>query len=160
MSIIVFHKLILSFLMVVARHAYGPQNNKFAASLQYLKKNRVMKSMLCMLINIKAFCKLIVLFLMRLARHVQSTRVNFQCHCNISRKKSGMKLVTLLHWLIQILLLQLLYIQCSCTIDTFPLSIWNTYQFFSSFDCLCWLSLFQVTVSFLFLHCQDFIYFN
>ena len=137
-----------------------PQNNKYAASLQYLKKNRVMKLMLCMLINIKVFYKLIVLFLMGLARHVQSTRVNFQCHCNISRKKSGVKLVTLLHWLIQILLLQLLYMQCSSAIDTFPLSIWNTYQFFSSFDCLCWLSLFQVTVSFLFLHSQGFTYFN
>ena len=34
----VFYKLILSLLMGVSRHAQKTQNNKFAVSLQYLKK--------------------------------------------------------------------------------------------------------------------------
>ena len=33
-----FFKMILSFLVCVARHAQITQNNKFAISLQYLKK--------------------------------------------------------------------------------------------------------------------------
>ena len=37
-NIKVFYKLIPSFLVVVARHDQSTQNNKFAISLQYLKK--------------------------------------------------------------------------------------------------------------------------
>ena len=34
----VFYKLILRFLLAIARHAQSTQNNKFATSLQYRKK--------------------------------------------------------------------------------------------------------------------------
>ena len=37
-NIRVVYKLILSFLVFVARHAQSTQNNKFAISLQYLNK--------------------------------------------------------------------------------------------------------------------------
>ena len=33
-----FYKLVLSFLMSIARHALSTQSNKYAVSLQYLKK--------------------------------------------------------------------------------------------------------------------------
>ena len=65
--------------------------SKCTVSLQYLKKE-LMKLMFCMLINMKVFYKLIVLFLKGLMRHVQSTRLNLQCLCDILRKKSGIKL--------------------------------------------------------------------
>ena len=87
---------------------------------------------------------------MGLARHAQSTRVNLQCLCDILRKKSGMNLGALLHWLLQILLLQFIIHTVFFCCDAFPLSIWNPYQPFSSFDCLCNISsllLFQGTVS-------------
>ena len=38
MSIIVFHKLLLSFLIGVVRHAQKTKKNKYAVSLQYIKK--------------------------------------------------------------------------------------------------------------------------
>ena len=34
----VSYKVILSFFMVAARHAWSTQNNKYAVTLQYLKK--------------------------------------------------------------------------------------------------------------------------
>ena len=37
-SIKVFYKLVVSFLLVIARHAQNTQNSKFVISLQYLKK--------------------------------------------------------------------------------------------------------------------------
>ena len=87
---------------------------------------------------------------MGLARHAQSTQVNLQCLCDILRKKSGMNLGALLHSLLQILLLQFIIHTMFFCCDAFPLSIWNPYQPFSSFDCLCNISsllLFQGTVS-------------
>ena len=50
------------------------QNNKYADSLQYLKKELSWKLMFYMLINMKVFYKLIGLFLMGLARHAQITQ--------------------------------------------------------------------------------------
>ena len=72
MSIILFFKLILWFLMVVARHAWSSQNNKYTLSLQYLNNELNYKVDFCMLINMKVFYKL-MLFLMGFSRHTQCT---------------------------------------------------------------------------------------
>ena len=61
MNIEVSSKLMLSFLMGMARHAL---NNKYAVSLHISRKNWVMKLMFYMLINVKVFYKLMLLFLM------------------------------------------------------------------------------------------------
>ena len=37
-SIKIFYKLVVSFLLVIARHAHSTQNRKFVISFQYLKK--------------------------------------------------------------------------------------------------------------------------
>ena len=37
-NIKVFYKLVVSLLLVIARHAQSTQNSKFVISLQYLKK--------------------------------------------------------------------------------------------------------------------------
>ena len=142
----------------MARPAQITQNNKFAKSLLYLKKelrdegdflcswasqfsvnwychfwwvllgttkvlkitsmqclkNWVIKLMFCMLISMKVFCKLIALFLMGLARHAQIIWVNLKYLYDILRKKSGMQYYPY----------NLLYIQCTLTIDPFSLSVW------------------------------------
>ena len=53
--------------MGVARHAYSTRHNKYAVSLQYLKKE--LSYEVCMLINMKVFYKFIILLLMGLVRH-------------------------------------------------------------------------------------------
>ena len=63
MSITVFYKLKLSFLMDVFRLAWSAQYNKLAASLQYLRKELSYEvDVLHIYINMKIFCKLIILF--------------------------------------------------------------------------------------------------
>ena len=37
-SIKIFYKLVVSFLLFIARHAHNTQNRKFVISFQYLKK--------------------------------------------------------------------------------------------------------------------------
>ena len=61
---------------------------------------------------------------MGLPRHAKRTWVNLQYFDNILRKKSGIKFV----WF-KFCSYNLLYIQCSPTIDPFPLSIWNPYPY-------------------------------
>ena len=90
MSITVIYKLILSFLMSVARHAKVLKITSMQCLCNISRKNWVMKLMFCMMINMKVFYELI-LFLMGLARYAQITRVNLQYFCEILRKKPGMK---------------------------------------------------------------------
>ena len=107
-----------------------------------------MKLMFCMLINMKVFYKLIVLFLMGWSRHPQSTRVNAQYLCDILRKKSGMKLGTYLHWLIQILLLQFSIHPLLPPLTPFQYGI-HTKPSLHLINCFCKISLlllFQVAV--------------
>ena len=68
-----FFKLILSFLVCVTRHAQITQNNKFAISLKYLKKE-VMKLIFCMQICMKVSYKLILWFLMGMIKYSQSSQ--------------------------------------------------------------------------------------
>ena len=39
-SIKVFYKIVVSFLLIIARHAQSTQNSKFVISVEYLKKKR------------------------------------------------------------------------------------------------------------------------
>ena len=63
------YKVMLSLLICMIKQSI--QNNKFAISLQYLKKKLGME-----FIRVKhqSFCKLVLLFLMEVVRHVQSTQ--------------------------------------------------------------------------------------
>ena len=108
-----------------------------------------MKLMFRMLIDKKVFYKLIILFLMGLARDAQSARLNLRCLCDISRKKTGMKLqINCTAWF-KSWSYNSLYIQCSPTIDPFLLLIWNPCQAFSLHLIVCVTSsclLFQVMI--------------
>ena len=53
LGIKVFYKMILSLLMGMIQHSQSTQSNKFAKSLQYLKKRLGMELIFCMQINIK-----------------------------------------------------------------------------------------------------------
>ena len=63
-----FYKLILSILVSITSHAQSTQNNKFAKSFQYLKKE-VGDEVDFVQINIKAFKKLVLTYMMGAARH-------------------------------------------------------------------------------------------
>ena len=87
-----FYKLMLLFLLGMAK-AFKMKSMQYLCNIS--RKNRVMKSMFCMLMNMKkVFYKLILLFLMGLDRHVQSTWTSLQCLCGILRTKLGMELGT------------------------------------------------------------------
>ena len=75
--------------------------------------------------NYESLLQVDIIILMKLARHVQSTRASLQYFCDIIRRKWGMKYSWFKHYFYCIL-----YIQCSPTIEFFPLSIWNSYQAF------------------------------
>ena len=47
-----------TIILCVARHAQITQNNKFAISLQYLKKEVIHKLIFCMQISMEVSCKL------------------------------------------------------------------------------------------------------
>ena len=53
LSIKVFYKVILSLLMGMIKHSQSTQSNKFAISLQYLKKKLGMELVFCLQITIK-----------------------------------------------------------------------------------------------------------
>ena len=71
----VFYKLILSFLVSVARHAQSIQNN-FAYLCNISIKAWGIKLIFCLQINIKVFYKMIVSFWANIARPSQSTQNN------------------------------------------------------------------------------------
>ena len=78
----------------MARRGQRTQNNKFAMSMQYLKKEFSYE--VRMFVNMKVFYKLIVLFFMVLASmpKFQITRVSLQYLFDFLRKKSWTKLGT------------------------------------------------------------------
>ena len=39
-NIKVFYKMVVSFLLIIARHAQSTQNSKFVISVEYLKKKK------------------------------------------------------------------------------------------------------------------------
>ena len=70
-SLKVFYKLIVSFLLVVARHVQSTQNSNFVISLRYLKKKGGMK-----LVFSKLSYKLVPLILVGIVRPAQITQNN------------------------------------------------------------------------------------
>ena len=75
MSIKVFCKLTISFLLVVSRHAQSTQNSKFVISLEYIKKGGKDETDFAHQ-DKYIFCRLILLILVGMARHVQITQNN------------------------------------------------------------------------------------
>ena len=69
----VFYKVILSFLMGIIKHSQNTQSNKFALSLQYLKKEVRYGVNFLHVDKHQSFYKL-TWFWMELARHLQSTQ--------------------------------------------------------------------------------------
>ena len=59
---------------VCGQACLNTQNNMFVISLQYFKKGRVMKLILCMQISVKVSYKLIVWFLLGMVKHSQSSQ--------------------------------------------------------------------------------------
>ena len=77
----------------MAKHAHITQNNKFPISLQHLKKEVSDAVDFCMQISIKTCFKLILWFWCRWLSIPKVPRISsLQCLCNISKKKSEMKL--------------------------------------------------------------------
>ena len=74
LSIKVFYKVVLSLLMGMIKHSQSTQSNKFAISLQYLKKEVRNGVHFLHADKHQNFYKLALSFLMEVARHVQSTQ--------------------------------------------------------------------------------------
>ena len=67
------YKVILSLLLDMIKHSQSTQSNKFAISLQYLKKEVRKRVHFLHADEHQSFYKLGLLFLMKVARYVQST---------------------------------------------------------------------------------------
>ena len=68
------YKVILSLLLDMIKHSQSTQSNKFAISLQYLKKEVRKRVHFLHADEHQSFYKLGLLFLMEVARYVQSTQ--------------------------------------------------------------------------------------
>ena len=74
LGIKVFYKVILLLLMGIVKHSQSTQSNKFAISLQYLKKEVRNRVHILHKDKHQTFYKLGISFLVEVARHVQSTQ--------------------------------------------------------------------------------------
>ena len=87
-------KLILSFWVCVVRYAQITQNNKFAISLQYLKKAVSDEVDFFHAVEYETLIQPDTMILMGMVKHSQSSQIaTLQCLYNISKKKLGMKLI-------------------------------------------------------------------
>ena len=75
LDITVSYKVILSFLMGMIKHSQSTQSNKFAISLQYLKKEVRNGVHFLHVDKHQSFYKLALSFLMEVARHVQRPKI-------------------------------------------------------------------------------------
>ena len=66
--------VILSLLMGMSKHSQSTESNKFAISLQYLKKELGLEFIFLQADKKQIFYKLTLNFLMEVARHVQNTQ--------------------------------------------------------------------------------------
>ena len=89
LSIKVFFKLLVSFLLVIGRHAQSTQNIRFVTFLQYLKKQKRGRKLIpCIQINIKISYNLILLIVACMADLPKLLKIPIsQNLCNILRKK-------------------------------------------------------------------------
>ena len=74
LGIKVSYRVIVSLLMGITKHSQSTQSNKFAISLQYLKKEVRDGVHFLHADKDESFCKLELSFLMEVTRHVQSTQ--------------------------------------------------------------------------------------
>ena len=74
LGIKVSYKMILSLFIGTIKHSQSTQSNKFAVSLQYLKKEVKGEVHVLRADKHQSFFKLAFLFLMKMVRHVQSTQ--------------------------------------------------------------------------------------
>ena len=70
----VFYELILSFWVCVTKHAQSTQNNKFAISLQYLKKDVSDKNDFLYADKHKGLLQIDTMILMEIVRHSQNSQ--------------------------------------------------------------------------------------
>ena len=87
-------KLLLSFQVCVARHAQTTQNNKFAISLQYLKKEVSDEVDFLHADKHESFLQIdAVIFYGGWSSVPKEPKISLQYLCNISRKTGRMKLI-------------------------------------------------------------------
>ena len=86
-----FFKVILSFLMCMARHAQITQNKKFAISLQYLKKDVNDEVDFLHAGKHEILLQIDTMILMEMVKVPKIA--SLQCLYRISKKKLGMKLI-------------------------------------------------------------------
>ena len=79
--------------MGMGRDALNGENNKYATSLQYLKKEVSDEVEFQNAGKHQNFLQVDTIFLMGLARHAENTKTSLQYLYDISRKKLGMKLI-------------------------------------------------------------------
>ena len=89
LGIKVSYKVILSLLMSMFKHSQSTQSDKFAISLQYLKKEVRDEVHFLHAYKHQSLYKLALSFLIKMARHVQRPKIgNWQYFCNILRKNN------------------------------------------------------------------------
>ena len=89
----VFYELILLFWVCLTKHAQSTQNNKFAISLQYLKKDVSDEVDFLHADKRKGLLQIDTMILMEISIPKFPKIASFQCLYNILRKKLEMKLI-------------------------------------------------------------------
>ena len=91
-------RLILTLLMGMIKHSQITQSNKFAISLQYLKKEVPNGGHFRQADKRQSFYKLVLSFFMEMARHVQNTQNRKLAIFLQYIKKKSLQLLCLLLW--------------------------------------------------------------
>ena len=101
-----FHKLTVLLLLVIPMYAQSTQNSTLVISLQYLKEEFIYEVDGLHADKYENHLQIDTIILIGLDRYAQNTQASLQFLYDILRKKLRMNLVTLLHLLVQILLLR------------------------------------------------------
>ena len=101
-----FHKLTVLPLLVIRIYAQSTQNNTLVMSLQYLKEEFIYEVDGLHADKYENHLQIDTIILIGLDRYAQNTQASLQFLYDILRKKLRMNLATLLHLLVQILLLR------------------------------------------------------
>ena len=101
-----FHKLTVLPLLVIPIYAQSTQNNTLVISLQYLKEEFIYEVDGLHADKYENHLQIDTIILIGLDRYAQNTQASLQFLYDILRKKLRMNLATLLHLLVQILLLR------------------------------------------------------
>lgn len=101
-----FHKLTVLILLVIPMYAQSTQNSTLVISLQYLKEEFIYEVDGLHADKYENHLQIDTIILIGLDRYAQNTQASLQFPYDILRKKLQMNLATLLHLLVQILLLR------------------------------------------------------